>query len=303
MKTQEDKSIIDDNDIIFWRYAYWLERNLLKELRRRKRSQKDRKCYKVLNDYYHTVNNKIFFTETITQRLYELYNAFMECPHISAKCGYEEYNGDFEDHTKVPRKIYEDSFFRCMFTDIQISTYIEHRARLAILKNAVDYILYEKVGEEDKTKDISLVLVDDREVTLWDCLPDRFKDGLEKISKHKYFYRYPIFWQWFMWVFGGFILKDYEKKEYELLSQKTGIPPDEIPKALEAYQILFPSEGGWIKDLQDLNSNVKIITMFPVPFIGIGANYRRYIYTDSKKFEDLKLSGEHTLVTLLNGTI
>ena len=35
--------------------------------------------------------------------------------------------------------------------------------------------------------------------------------------------------------------------------------------------------------------------MFSVPFMGIGANYRRLLYTGSGEFEDLKLTGMHTL--------
>jgi hypothetical protein len=103
-----------------------------------------------------------------------------------------------------------------------------------------------------------------------------------------------------MWIFGGFILKDYEEKEYENLSQKTGIPIDEIPTALESYQILFPHDDGWFMDLQ--NSNIKLMKMFPVPFMGVGANYRLYLYTQSDKserFKDLKLTGEHTLNDLV----
>jgi hypothetical protein len=100
-----------------------------------------------------------------------------------------------------------------------------------------------------------------------------------------------------MWIFGGFILKDYEEEEYEFLSQKTGIPRDEIPTALESYLILFPQDDGWFMDLR--NSNIKLMKMFPVPFMGVGANYRRLIYTESEKFEDLKLTGMHTLNDLI----
>ncbi len=57
-------------------------------------------------------------------------------------------------------------------------------------------------------------------ISLLDWLPSLFKKGLNTISKHKYFHKYPIFWQWFMWIFGGFVLKDYESKEYEILSKK-----------------------------------------------------------------------------------
>ena len=137
----------------------------------------------------------------------------------------------------------------------------------------------------------------DFEISLLDTLPPSFRDGLDRVSQHEYYYKYPIFWQWFMWVFGGFILKDYEEEEYEILSQKTGIPIEEIPAALESYEILFPIEDGWFIDLP--NSNIKLMKMFPVPFMGIGANYRRLLYTESKDFEELQLSGRHTLDDLI----
>jgi hypothetical protein len=136
------------------------------------------------------------------------------------------------------------------------------------------------------------------EKDLLELLPISFKSGLEELESHKYFYKYPIFWEWFMWVFGGFILKDYEEKEYEILSQKSGIPVEEIANAFDSYQILFPQEDGWFIDLSP-KSYIKFIKMFPVPFSGIGANYRRLIYTDSKNFKDLNLSGRHTLNDLI----
>ena len=58
-------------------------------------------------------------------------------------------------------------------------------------------------------------------------------------------------------------------------------------------QILFPTEDGWFIDLSPA-SNIKLLKMFPIPFSGIGANYRRLLYTDNKKFEDLNLSMMHT---------
>ena len=125
-----------------------------------------------------------------------------------------------------------------------------------------------------------------------------FEEGLNTLFKHKYFNKYPVFWQWFMWIFGGFILKDYEEKEYEILSQKTGIPVGEIPNALDAYQILFPLNGGWFRDLPP-HSNIKVMKLFPVPFMGVGANYRRLLYAKSRKFEDLELTGTYTLNDLI----
>ncbi len=296
-----DNRTIEDVDISMWRFSYWVERNLLKHLNHKKKSHPDRHCFKSLENYYFEVNSRVFFTENIIQKVNKLYSSFQKFPHISAKCGNELIGNNFDDeYDRLPEQIYKDAYYKCDYNDIQISTFIEHRARLAILKNAIDYKLYKMAGNEDKTKDLLLlkILGIDFEISLLDLLPVSFKKGLDTLSKHKYFYRYPIFWQWFMWVFGGFILKDYEEKEYEMLSNRTGIPVGEIPKALEAYQILFPREDGWFIDLSP-TSNIKMLKMFSVPFMGIGANYRRLLYTNSKEFKDLKLKGIHTLNDLI----
>lgn len=296
-----DNGTIEDVDISIWRFSYWVERNLLKRLNHKKKSHPDKKCFKALEDYYFQINSGIFFTENIVQKVKHLYSIFQNPPHISAKCENEFIGNTFDDKCDdLPMQNYRDTYYDCTYNDIQISTFIEHRARLTILKNAIDYKLYKIAGNENKTKNGSFLKIAglDFEISLLDLLPTSFKDGLDKLSKHKHFHRYPIFWQWFMWIFGGFILKDYEEKEYEVLSKRTGIPMEEISNALEAYQILFPLKDGWFMDLSP-KSNIKMLKMFTVPFVGIGANYRRLLYTKSGGVKDLKLTGMHTLNDLI----
>lgn len=290
---------INNLDVNIWRFSYWIERNLLKRLAKKKKAHKNKKCYKVLENYYYDLNCGIFFTENIVQKLGSLFSTFQKFPHISAKCGNEIMGESFEEECNIlPKQVYNDTYYECKYTDIHISTFIEHRARLAILKNVVDYILYKNAGYANKTEGEFEIKVKDEIIKIplkdW-LLPSRFDKKIDTIAKHQYFYRYPIFWQWFMWIFGGFILKDYEEKEYEFLSSKSGIPASEIPNAFDAYEILFPSSPGknWFLDLSP-NINIKMIKMFPVPFSGLGANYRKWLYTKSGNYEDLKLSGLHT---------
>ena len=278
---------IGDVDISTWRFSYWVERNLLKCLTQKKNSHTDKKCFKSLTDYHFKVNSETFFTETITEKVGKLYNIFQKFPRISAKCGNELTGNSFDDEcTTLPDKIFQDTYYECKYNVIQISTFIEHRARLAILKNAIDCKLYKSIEDKSKTDEWSLAL-----------LPHSFKNGLDIISKHKYFNKYPVFWQWFMWIFGGFILKDHEEREYEILSQKTGVPIGEIENALQSYQILFPLNDGWFMDLP--NSNIKVMKFFPIPFMGVGTRYRRLLYTENKEFEDFELTGMHTLHDLI----
>lgn len=286
---------IDDNDIECWRFSYWAERRLLKRLTYKKKSHPDKKCFKALANYYYETNSGIFFTDNIIERVDKLYSVFMDSPHITAKTGHELIGDDFDDeYEKLPDKTYQDTFFKCKNTDIHICTFLEHRARLAILKSAVDYKLYKDAGVASKTNDVIRSILG-LEFHLIDSLPGSFKHGLDTISKHKYFRRYPVFWQWFMWIFGGFILKDYEEKEYAILSKKTGIPVNEIANAFASYQVLFPLDDGWFTDLSP-HSEVKIMKMFPVPFMGVGANYRRGLYLKNEEdpISSLEVSGRWT---------
>lgn len=284
-------------DIDTWRLSYWVERKLLERLINKKKSNPDKKCYKALSDYYFKVNSETFFPEDILGKTIPLYSTFEENSHISARCGRELMGVSFDEYEywdTLPKEIYSDTYYKCNYNDIQISTFIEHRARLAILKNAVDYILIQRSKEQkipSKTRGI------EHETSSISGLPESFVKGLKNLSSHTYFHRYPVFWQWFMWAFGGFILKDYEKEEYKILSQKTGIPVEEIPNALKSYEILFPLNKGWFIDVPQ--SNIKLMKMFSVPFMGIGAKYRTLIYTESREFKDLKLNESNTLDHLI----
>jgi len=283
-------------DLSMWRFSYWVERNLLRKIKNeKKKSYPDKLCYQKLDEYYFLLNSGIFFTENIVHRVHKLYETFQKFPRISARCGNELAGVSFDNEIdKLSEKIYSDTYYDCKYNAIQISTFVEHRARLALLKNAIDYLLGRSKKEDRGKKAFGVNF----EKMLLDLLPESFKDGMKLLEKHKYFHKYPVFWQWFMWIFGGFILKDYREKEYELLSQKTGIPIEEIPNVLGSYQILFPREDGWFMDLSP-NSNIKMLKMFSVPFMGVGANYRRLLYTKSGKFEDLNLTGMYTLNNLI----
>ena len=93
-------------------------------------------------------------------------------------------------------------------------------------------------------------------------------------------------------MFGGFILKDYQDRDYVRLAEKSGIPVEALPQAFAAFDKLFPVDGGWFRD--DSNSNVRVLVLYPVPLRGVGANYRRALYTKDRKFEQLDVTKIHT---------
>ena len=136
-------------------------------------------------------------------------------------------------------------------------------------------------------------------------LPNNIKTGIDLLkSDHKYYYLYPHFWQIFIYVFGGFILKEKEKEEYKMLSILTNIPPKEIPKALQAFDVLFPLKNkSW---LYTTNSNITILQFMPRQLSGVGANFRMFIHKEGDKhvtYEDLgkyyEFKSQYTLDDLI----
>lgn len=292
----------DEEDIAVWRYTYWIERAMLKKLKHQEKSRQNMECFKRLSKYQFKADNDVFFNKNIIQRLSGLYDTFYENPRLTAKVGNELSGNKFEGKSSIlPNKIFADTFFDCNYNPIQISTYIEHKTRLSILKNAVDYKLLKEAGNTDLTENEIMDKMEflgiEFEIRLLDSLPASFINNLDEISKDKFYYRYPVFWQVFSWLFGGFILNDYQEEEYRLLSEKTGIPIKEIPNAFEAYNKLFPLDNGWFQELP--NSNIMIMKMFPIPFRGIGAHYRIVQHAEENKFENLELTGRHTRKDLI----
>ena len=89
-----------------------------------------------------------------------------------------------------------------------------------------------------------------------------------------------------------------------MLSILTNIPPKEIPKALEAFDVLFPLKNkSW---LYTTKSNITILQFMPLQLSGVGANFRRFIHMKGDKqvtYEDLgeyyKFKSQYTLGDLI----
>ena len=143
---------VDKRDIETLRYSFWLERQLLTRLKQWKKSEKTKLCYEALDQYYFNINSGVFFTPNIVDRIEKLYKNFKEHARITAKCANELIGEDFnEDHTEIPYDIFKQSFYECKYNVIQISTLLEYLSRMAILKNAIDYLLLKPTRLKRKT--------------------------------------------------------------------------------------------------------------------------------------------------------
>lgn len=285
----------DDKEIETLRFSYLLERKLLKQIKNGKKNNPDLESYKKLDDYFFKVNSGSFFSSKPKRRIKQLFKIYLKYKNITAKVAHELKYGTYDDEvTELPDEEFKKIFYRAEDSPLHIAMYIEHIARITIIKSCILQILKEKQEEDEFDFND---LFDSIEI------PKTIKTGLEEISTDPYFHRYPIFWQFFTFVMGGFILTDLEEREYEYISKNTGIPVEEIPNAFDSFNKLFPKSTGWMMNLH--KSNISWHRFFPLPFSGIGANHRRFIYVEKKPegkkiYDELEklLSGDKTMIDL-----
>jgi hypothetical protein len=108
--------------------------------------------------------------------------------------------------------------------------------------------------------------------------------GAEELSAARSFRMFPVFWQVFLWSWGGFLLKDKLDEEYADLEKETGVPTGEIPLALEAFDKLFPTPDGWFREPRD--DSRRVLILMPAAMRGLGA-FRRKIRKRIEHYEDL----------------
>ena len=227
--------IVDDMTVEVWRFVYAIEDALISYARQLAKQRPELSGPKAVLKYQEVIDNEVFFEPDPRECLTRLYDSFKEHPRLALSVSREiegkGFDADVEDpaNTTVRAAMFDGDFDL-----VQACFYLEHKARLAILKTAIDISLLESGPKPVLKFGDQVVLTQD------DFLPETFRDGLSELQKDKYFKRYSVFWQVFLWGFGGFYLADRKAEEFQLLSAQTGVPVDEIPNALRAFDLLFP---------------------------------------------------------------
>ncbi len=278
-------SDFDPLDVKTFRYSHLLERSIINQNQLLKKFT-DLTFPQSIKQYYDQVTSGTFFNINLIDRLQFLYDSFKEASHLTKKTA-SEISGDSYEliPDRIPTEIFNTTFYDCAFTPLNISTYAEFMGRIAILKNTVDLILYRRESVDEKIDHIQQQ-VGEIILSKYDSLPENYLAALDELETHEYLTRYPLFWQWFIYVFGGFIINDDNYNDWNLLSEKTGIPVHHMDEALEAFDILFPLSNSWFID--DEPQNIKIMRMYPVPLRGLGVYYRMNKY-DHDKVSDFNL--------------
>jgi hypothetical protein len=246
------------------RYSYWLERKLLEVLRATHFWNRAQRAPKEALDSYALVNDILFFEKSPIERVGKLYSAFQKQPKLALSATAELAVGKY-DSELIEAQPHFRAAVKGKFPLVQACFYLEHRARLSILKSAVDLIALDEVNS------LARPAVGEGP-DLLRSLPVTFRDGMEWLRRQKSFRLYPSFLQVFVWAWGGFILESRRDEEYCELSKQTGIPTEEIPAALATFDKLFPSQMEWISSVRD--TQIRILKLVPAAFRGLGAFQR-----------------------------
>lgn len=285
------------DDLMFeiWRYAYWIERRVVDVLRAQKKSIPGASGPREAMVYLGLVNDGLFFISSLWSRINALYEAYQQHPRLTLSAAWEMAGNPYDPADPKNCRHIGEALYRCEHKLLQGCMYVEHRARLAILRTAVDYL--HALGEGASAPGAA-----DLDQWALAALPDTFTQGLQWLKTCNNYWLYPYLWQTFLWAWGGFLLTDREKEELSLLSEHTGVPVDEMPTALDAFDKFFPSPGGWFADVR--NTNLRIVKMVPCYFQGLGAYLRlkRYSVEDYSTLGNNSLA-ETVLLDRLNSAV
>jgi hypothetical protein len=264
-----------------WRFSFWMQRRLLRCIPVAIREGVSPHCARAAKNYHQLINDAVFFIPDVRARVGELLSAHFGHQKLARSCACELETGNVELDDPPDTRTFKRALFQGESFLVQACLYLSHRARLYILKAVVDYWLARERGEVKVTRlkfgDMLIELSAGN-------LTKAMAAGIEELSTAKSFRVFPLFWQVFLWSWGGFLLADRLEAEYELLARETGVPPGEIPLALQAFDRLFPTSNGWFRE--PTGDSRKVLMLMPAAMRGIGA-FRRTLHEGGKAYSDL----------------
>jgi hypothetical protein len=264
-----------------WRFSFWAQRRLLKSLGEAIEQGVCPECAKAAKEYHQLINDAVFFISDVRERVGALLSAHFEHQHLGRSAAFEIETKKVEFSEPPDTRTFKNAYYRGEHFPIQACLYLSHRARLYILKAIVDYWFARERGDIKKT----VVKFGDALVDLTSGrLSTAMAKGLDELSAAKSFRMFPVFWQVFLWSWGGFLLRDRLEEEYADLAKETGVDLADIPLALTAFDKLFPLTEGWFRE--PLDDSRRVLILMPAAMRGIGS-FRRLARVSVEEYKKL----------------
>ncbi len=216
--------------------------------------------------YQELIRNGFLQARSLRERLASIYQAHWNHQTLAKSVASELDGSGWHVQDPPSGSHWDAALYQTKHPIVQAVLYHEHRAKLAILKGAVEYALlktHDLLPKRTRIRFLGMELIAD-------FLPENFHSAVRHLESIEGFERIASLWQSFLWKWGGFFLTDKEDEEIAVLADEVGMTTSAASSAMKLYDILFPIATGWFQDIQ----GTKILKLFPAPFRGIGVHYR-----------------------------
>ncbi len=256
----------EDLDHSMWRFSFWLERQMQKVVSTNRKQEKSPRGGPAVYDYQELIRHGLLQARDVRERLATLYEA-----HFHHRALAKAVAAELEGNEWDPAEPQSETHWKAALNDsehhlVQAAMYYEHRAKLGILKGAVEFALLARSGALPEQRKIKFM---DFEVPA-DFLPDSFHKAVDALQGIEHFERAPMVWQSLLWKWGGFLLLDRLEDEKQEIAEEAGIALASLESMLGLYDVLFPMERGWWAEFQ----GTRVLKLFPGAFRGIGVKLR-----------------------------
>ena len=130
-----------------WRFSFWDRRRIIRSINLAIASEVCPASAKAAKDCLKQVNDAVFFMPDMSDKIETLINVHFSHQQLGSSAAYEIETKQIE----LKRPPRTDTFERALFDGahfpVQACLYVEHRARLYIMKSLVDYWLSKMRGE------------------------------------------------------------------------------------------------------------------------------------------------------------
>jgi len=242
-----------------WMRSYQIERDLSRVLKEQKqifRNGKGDERLSSLMEYANLVKNALFFMSN-EDKIKALFRTYKKNPNLSLELA-RAIGGD-----QNGKKIFQEALYEGKHDVLQLSFYVEHRARLALFKATVDHLCNGKEFDDQNTSSSIL-------------------NAVTKMKRYSHFYKFPVLLQVFFWSWGGFFLDSKKEEETEVLAKEAQLPPEQVMAAFEVYDTLFPIGESWLRKVS--NADYTVMRLIPMVFRGLGVERRIKFYGDLSSF-------------------
>ena len=198
-----------DLDHSIWRFSFWLERQIQKVVTNHRKFQKERRGPDEIYAYQEQIRNGFLQAQDVRERLATLYRAHLGHRLLAKSVAAELDGGAWNAANPLSGVHWNAALYDCEHPLIHAAMYYQHKARLDILKGAVEFALFEKHRALPPARTINVFGIE----APADFLPRSFHNAVQQIQSIDGFEKLAVLWQSFYGSGEGFPYRQGGRRE------------------------------------------------------------------------------------------